>query len=107
MTTELERRRDAALSALIKSIGTDASAGSTDLFVEHHLSELPSSYWKQHLGLDRPDSKAVVRLLTLRSTWGHDDLEYFDFTLPDEVTDYVLSVRFDEAGIVDEISMES
>ena len=34
-------------------------------------------------------------------------MEVFDFTLSDEVTDYVISVRFDEAGSVEEVSMES
>jgi len=46
----------------------------------------------------------------LRSHWGDDDdngLEVFDFTLPDDVTDYVISVRFDANGEVEEISMES
>jgi hypothetical protein len=49
----------------------------------------------------------------LRSHWGDDDdgdeegIDTFDFTLPDEVTDYVISVRFDEDGEVESVSMES
>jgi hypothetical protein len=35
------------------------------------------------------------------------EIEYFDFTLPDEVTDYVISVHFDDAGTIEGISMES
>jgi hypothetical protein len=47
-------------------------------------------------------------VLVLREHWGGpDELEHFDFTLPGEVTDYVVSVRFDAAGKVAEISMES
>jgi hypothetical protein len=34
-------------------------------------------------------------------------METFDFTLPDGVTNYIISVKFDEAGEVSEISMES
>jgi hypothetical protein len=34
-------------------------------------------------------------------------MEFFDFTLPGKVTDYVISVHFDAAGKVHEISMES
>lgn len=40
--------------------------------------------------------------------WGGDnDLDTFDFTLPDDVTQYVISVSFDETGAVEGISMES
>lgn len=50
----------------------------------------------------------MLDLLGLRSHWGgEDEIDIFDFTLPDQVTDYVLSVRFDEAGQVAEIDMES
>jgi hypothetical protein len=38
---------------------------------------------------------------------GEEDIEYFDFTLPDEVTDYVISVHFDSSGSIDGITMES
>ena len=48
----------------------------------------------------------------LRSHWGdeeedEDGIDTFDFTLPEDVTDYVISVHFDEEGAVDDISMES
>jgi hypothetical protein len=56
----------------------------------------------------RPDPAAVLDVLELRAHWGeHDEMEFFDFTLPGKVTDYVISVHFDEKGKVDEISMES
>ena len=44
-------------------------------------------------------------LLVLRSKW--EDEEVYDFTLPEEVTDYVVSVSFDEDGEIDDIVMES
>ncbi|MUI16138.1 DUF2004 domain-containing protein [Massilia dura] len=34
-------------------------------------------------------------------------MDVFDFSLPDDVTDYVISVRFDDSGEVENISMES
>ena len=34
-------------------------------------------------------------------------METFDFTLPDDVTNYVVSVHFDETGEIDDIDMES
>jgi hypothetical protein len=49
-------------------------------------------------------------MLELRSHWGaeaEDGLDTFDFTLPDDVTNYVIAVRFNEDGEVHDISMES
>lgn len=50
---------------------------------------------------------SVIGLLVFRSSWGKNDLETFDFTLPGDVTNYVVSVQFDEAGEIDGIDMES
>jgi hypothetical protein len=38
---------------------------------------------------------------------GEGDIEYFDFTIPGEVSNYVLSVHFDGSDVIDSISMES
>jgi len=45
--------------------------------------------------------------LGMASSWVEDDCEVFDFTLPDEATDYVIAVRFDEQGRVAGIGMDS
>ncbi|WP_150050984.1 DUF2004 domain-containing protein [Methylomonas rhizoryzae] len=107
MTIEVEKRQKLALDAIKHAFGTEAGEDSVNLFVGHHLEELPQSYWQQHLGSSTPKPTAVIGLLQLRSSWGEDDIEFFDFTLPDEVTDYVVSVHFDGAGKIDGISMES
>ena len=107
MTVEVERRTKLALDAIRKAYGTEAGEFSTTLFVGHHLDELPQDYWQAHAGTGSPEPAAVLGLLELKSNWGDDDLENFDFSLPGDVTDYVLSVRFDDAGEIDEISMES
>lgn len=116
---EVERRKQAALAAVKRSYGTKEAEHSTTLFVSHHLEELDSSYWQQHLGTESPTTPQILDLLELRSHWGDseedededdevgDGLDVFDFTLPGDVTDYVLSVRFDEKGGVENISMES
>ena len=104
---EVEKRRQLALDSIKQTFGTDAGEDNVNLFVEHHLVELPQSYWQQHLASIAPEPCAVIGLLQLRSSWGEGDIEYFDFTLPDKVTDYVVSVHFDGAGAVDGISMES
>lgn len=104
--TEFERRRAAALEAIKDSCGTEAAEYGIDLFVSHHLEDVPQAYWLQQLATATPDASAVIGLLVCRS-WGQDDLEIFDFTLPDNVTNYVVSVHFDEDGEIDDISMES
>ena len=104
---EFERRKTVAHSGIRQALNTKAGEDSTDRFVAHHLEELPPDYWQERLATTTPDSAAVIGLLVCRSSWGKDDLENFDFTLPGHVTDYVVSVHFDEQGRIDGISMES
>jgi hypothetical protein len=110
---EVLRRKTSALSAIKKTFGTEVGEFGANLFVSHHLDELDGDYWLKHLGTEKPDGVRVLDLLTLRSHWGDDEvggekgIEVFDFTLPDDITDYVISVRFDDAGEIDEISVES
>jgi len=102
-----EKRKKQALAAIRKTFGTEDGEDSVDLFISHHLEELPASYWKKRCGSASPKPKAVLALLKFHSAWGERDVENFDFTLPGEVTDYMISVHFDEEGVIDEISMES
>lgn len=107
---EALRRETTARAAIKQSLGSGQDESGADLFASHHLEELEGEYWQKHLGTSRPEPIRVLDILELRSHWGEDDdngLDVFDFTLPDDVTDYVLSVRFDETGEVEEISMES
>jgi hypothetical protein len=105
---EVARRTALALTA-IKQSAADAESG-IDLFASHHLEELDPAYWQQHTGTPRPSREQVLGLLVLRSHWdeeGDDGMDVFDFTLPGDVTDYVISVRFDGNGAVEDVSMES
>jgi hypothetical protein len=105
---EVTKREKIAIAAIRQTLGTDDGECGSTLFVSHHLEELEVDYWQKHLGTDNPDPERILDLIKLRSHWGGDDeLETFDFALPDDVTDYVISVRFDESGDVAEISMES
>lgn len=104
---EFERRTNAARAAIRDAHGTAAGEYSIDLFISHHLDELPSTYWLEKLATATPDPAAVMNLLICRSPWGENDLENFDFTLPGDVTDYVVTVHFGEDGDVDAIEMES
>ena len=94
-----------ALAAIKEASGTELGEYSIDEFISHHLEELPSDYWKEHLGITSPTADSVIGLLVLRSKW--DDSEVYDFTLPENVTDYVVSVSFDDDGEIEDIAMES
>jgi predicted DNA-binding WGR domain protein len=107
---EVERRMAVALTAIKRMMGKREGKWSVTLFVSHHLKELEAAYWKKHTGKARPSAEKVLDLLELRSHWGEDDedgMDTFDFTLPGNVTNYVISVRFDEEGDVEDIEMES
>ena len=108
--SEVDKRKELALKAIKESYGTEEGEYGATLFVSHHLEELNADFWEKHCGDASPDPVKVLDLLVFDTHWGDDEddgLEHFDFTLPDEVTNYVLSVCFDESGNVDEISMES
>ncbi|WP_415753822.1 DUF2004 domain-containing protein [Pseudomonas leptonychotis] len=94
-----------AIEGIKQSYGTEQGEYGIDEFVSHHLEELPKTYWEKHLGTSTPSHEQVIDLLVLRSKW--DDEEVYDFTLPEEATNYVLSVSFDEDGDIDDIVMES
>jgi hypothetical protein len=107
---EVERRKKIALAAIKAAYGTEAQEYGTTLFVSHHLEELDAEYWNRHTQTPTPEPARVLDLLVLQGHWSDEDeegLDVFDFTLPDDVTDNVISVRFDEAGEVEDISMES
>ena len=107
---EIERRRNAAIDAIRRAHGTADDEHGATLFVSHHLEEIGDAFWLKHCGVARPDARQVLDILVLQSHWGEDDddgIDTFDFTLPDEVTNYVLSVEFDEDGNVSGVSMES
>ena len=109
IAAEIQRREKLALDAIKNSLGTEDGEFGATMFATHHIEELKSAYWLKHLGTETPEPKQVLDALQLKEHWGEDEneMEVFDFTLSDEVTDYVISVRFDEAGSVEEVSMES
>ncbi|WP_425395766.1 DUF2004 domain-containing protein [Aeoliella sp.] len=108
--TEIERRQAAALAAIRTAFGTAEDQYGATLFVSHHLTEIDDAYWQEHLQSSSPEPVRVLDLLVFQSHWSEDDdegLDTFDFTLPGDVTNYVISVSFNEDGKVEEIVMES
>ncbi|OAI42448.1 hypothetical protein AYO41_04265 [Verrucomicrobia bacterium SCGC AG-212-E04] len=105
---EIKKREAVARATINKAFGTADDEYGATLFVSHHLKELDSAYWKKHLSTETPEPRRLLELLELRSHWGGDgDIDTFDFTLPEDVTNYVISVAFDEDGDVSGITMES
>ncbi|WP_041523238.1 DUF2004 domain-containing protein [Gilvimarinus agarilyticus] len=94
-----------ALEGIRKASGTEQGEYSIDEFVSHHIDELPRTYWEKHLNTESPSSEQVIGLLVLHSKW--KDEEVYDFTLPDNVSGYVVRVSFDEEGHIKDFEMES
>lgn len=105
----IETARQAILSAGAQS----EDFPGIGLFVSHHLDELPEDYWIEQTGTAKPAAEAILKLLEpMEMDEEEADLEdeeevMIDFTLPDEVTQYLLCVTFDSDGQVDDIVMES
>lgn len=111
---ELSRRETAARAHIDAVYGTPEDEFGVTLFVSHHLTELDTSYWMKHTGTSKPDAQAVLRLLEVCFDAEEEDLEEeeepldtLDFTLPDNVTNYVICVEFDDSGSVARVAMES
>ncbi len=102
---EIKLREQAAIKAIHSVYGTAEDEYGATMFVSHHLEEIEAEYWVKHLNTSKPEPKQIIGLLCLRGHW--DDDAVFDFTLPDEVTNYVISVSFGEDGNVEEVTMES
>ena len=102
----LKTRTDLAMSAIKRVFGPEDDECGATLFVSHHLEELDSSYWRNHLGTASPSPEEVLSILELVPPFD-GDLDSLDFTLPGEVTNYLICVSFDQSGAVEDISMES
>ncbi len=81
-------------------------------YVEHHLEQIEPDDWKGVLPEgEAPSAAAVRRRLSLRRVWGTYDEDglslNLDHGLPAALTDYVVVVRIDAEGEIDEITMES
>lgn len=107
---EFEKRKKFALLAIRSKLDADEDDSEVHLFVSHHLEEVAGEYWQKVLGTQQPTSEQVLGIITYREVCNGDDesdLETFDFTLPDDVTDYVICVSFNVSGEICDIGMES
>ncbi|UXI03308.1 DUF2004 domain-containing protein [Photobacterium sp. TY1-4] len=99
----MDKKVELALEAIRASHGTESGEYGIDLFVSHHLDELPATVWLEIIGKENPSFDDVLSALIL--TYAEDDV--YDFTLPNDVTNYLISVSFDENGQIVDIVMES
>ena len=114
-SAEFERRRSAALAAIRLMFSNNDDSEGPALFVSHHLNEMDEDFWLKHCGVANPESAQVLDLLVLQSHWScdldgeidDDGIDTFDFTLPDDATNYIISVSFNENGDVSGVTMES
>jgi len=105
---EIKRREVAARAAINNAFATADAESEVALFISHHLEEIEPAYWKQHFSTETPDSHRILDSLVLQSHWGGDnEIDTFDFTLPNDATNYLISVSFDDAGHVSGVAMES
>lgn len=105
---EMKRREVVARAAIRRLVGAD---DEVDSFISHNLREVKSEYWLDHTGTETPTPRQVFELLVLRDDWDlweeEDRGKYFDFTLPGDVTQYVICVQFDDNGDVLDVVVES
>ena len=104
---ELSRREVAAREAIAAIHGTAGDEFGVTLFVSHHLDEVDLAYWKKHTGTEKPEPRQVLDILELRTDPQDESMDMLDFTLPENVTDYVVCVEFDKSGNIVRTGMES
>lgn len=103
--------RQAIARQAIKSLyGKPEGEYGPTLFVSHHLEEIEPDYWLRTVGVQQPKPDQVLDALVLVDSWtsgGGGTVNTFDFGLPQNASNYLLSVRFGDDGQVQDVSMES
>ncbi|MFK4048840.1 DUF2004 domain-containing protein [Acinetobacter venetianus] len=106
----LQQREKLARAAMQLALEDQQAEDSVDLYIQHHLEEIETEYWVKHFGTPSPTPLQVLDALVLEHEGDDEEIEAYemlDFSLPDQVTNYVICVSFDSHGQVIDISMES
>ncbi|TXJ09958.1 MAG: DUF2004 domain-containing protein [Acinetobacter sp.] len=117
MDNNLAAKEQLARQALANALVTGQFKESILLFIEHHLEEIEVEYWQEFFGTNKPSAEQIIAKLEVEDRsyledeeLDEDEIEYYDnhldFNLPDDVSQYVLCVKFKD-GQVHDISMES
>ena len=99
----------AARVAIKRLYGTSEGEFGPTLFISHHLDEVETDYWITTYGAEIPEPAQILDSLVLVDSWSSADngtIDVFDFSLPNNITNYLLSARFVD-GKVAEVTMES
>lgn len=100
---EIKKREIIARKAITKAYKEEQEYWVTQ-FVTLHLKEVDTSYWEKHTGSLAPNAEAIFQILELITYWEKEDeieeydLEMLSFVLPEDISNYRLSVQFDENG---------
>lgn len=106
----MSQMKNTALAKIKSLYGTPQGEFGPTLFVSHHLDEIEKADWLRVLKTENPTSKQVLDSLVLVGKWSSTDSavdDIYDFSLPDNLTNYLLSVHFSENGTIEDVSMES
>lgn len=108
----IQRLESKARTAIVQSFHQSNQYDAVHLFIQHHIDEIAPEYWKQLLATTQPTPQQVLDLLVLNPymEWEFEEEEetyMVDFTLPEDVTQYVLCVELDHDENLINISMES
>lgn len=69
----IQQRTEIARAAIQAAYGTPEDEYGATGFIEHHLEELETCYWQEHLQTDEPTPQQVMGILILQAHWGDDD----------------------------------
>ncbi|OTG83923.1 DUF2004 domain-containing protein [Acinetobacter sp. ANC 4648] len=110
-TEQIQKLEQKARTAILSAYQQDADENQVHLYVEHHLEELEPDYWVNNLGTAIPQPVQVLNILEVSPyvDWMPEEDENYriDFTLPEDVTQYVLCVELDRHETFVGILMES
>lgn len=106
--------RDREAREAMAGEATGGEDNASGLYIAHHRDELPQGEWEQLFGAIEPndvDAECFLAQLQVVRVGLYPDAEdrclLLDYTLPDGVTNYLLSVSFDHNGQLADIEMES
>jgi len=106
----LINKKEFALAKINSLYNTPEGEFGPTLFVSYHLEEFESNDWLDNLKVSQPTAKQILESLVLIDEWSSNDdgiNDTFDFSLPNNMTGYLLSVRFSSDEKIESVSMES
>ncbi|SFM13297.1 DUF2004 domain-containing protein [Marinobacter zhejiangensis] len=99
--------QSATLEYIKGQYGNEDQEYGVNLFVRHHLEEIEPEYWMKLVGTKEPSSAQVLDSLVLVGQWESEGNIIYDYSLPDNVTQYLISVTVGKVGEILSVEMES